>query len=143
MNAITTGTAAAPPLRIPISADVLTAAQIAENCPTKLHDIGKRITAHLEKAKLCDEKAENHRISVGQLLAQAKEACDEGGFTAFHERFCPNLGRSRAHELLQIASSKKTITEVRAATAVRVQKHRAEKRAAAAKPEPSVADGRG
>jgi hypothetical protein len=109
---------------------LLTAAEVTENCPAKLADLGKRITAHLEKAAQCDEKANNHRISAAQCLLQAKDACDEGGFNAFRERCCPDLGRTRAYELLSIAGGKKTITEIRAATAGRMQKHRAEKKAA-------------
>lgn len=109
----------------------VTAAQIAENCPTKLSGLGKRITAHLEKAEHCDKRANDHRISAGLLLAQAKEACDEGGFAAFREKFFPNLGRSRAYELLDIATGKKTVEQVRAANAERQRKSRADRKAAA------------
>jgi hypothetical protein len=73
------------------------------------------------------------------LLVQAKGACDKGGFTAFRERFCPKLGKTRAHELLQIASGKKTIEDVRAATARRMKKHRAAKKTTVQQqPKPSV-----
>jgi hypothetical protein len=78
-------------------------------------------------------KGEQHKIAIGKLLVQAKEACDAGGFTAFRERFCPNLGRSRAHELLLIASGKKTIEETKTPTRERVKKHRAAKKVAAPK----------
>ena len=118
---------------------LLTAAQIEKDCPALVEDLGNRIAAHYDKLVKCEEKAEQHKIAIGQLLVKAKEACDAGGFTAFRERFCPNLGKSRAHELLLIASGKKTIEETKSAIRERVKKHRAVKKAAAAKkPEPSV-----
>jgi hypothetical protein len=117
------------------SAIKVTATEIEKRCPAKLQDIGKRIDVHLTKAAQHDDKAEQHRISAGQLLAEAQAACDGGGFTAFRERFCPNLGKSRAHELLLIASGRKTVEETKAATRERVKKHRATK---AATPKPSV-----
>jgi hypothetical protein len=104
-----------------------TTAQIEKDCPVKLQDLGKRINVHLAKATQCDDKAEQHRISAGQLLAEAKAACDNGGFNKFRELFCPSLGKSRAHELLQIASGKKTVDETKTATRERVKKHRAAK----------------
>lgn len=107
----------------------VTAAQIAENCPAELCQLGKRINAHLEKAAQHDAKAQNHRVSAGLLLAQAKEACDEGGFTAFRERFCPDLGKSRAYELLAIASGRKTVEQIRADNAERNRQLRARKKA--------------
>jgi hypothetical protein len=110
---------------------LLTAAQIAENCPAKLSKLGKRITAHLENAAQCDDRANNHRISAAQHLLAAKEACDEGGFDAFREKCCHGLGRTRAYELLAIASGKKSVEEIRADNAERSRKHRAERRAAA------------
>ena len=119
----------------------LTAAQIKTHCPAHLQDLGKRIAAHYDKLVQCEGKAEQHKIAMSQLLLQAKEACDKDGFAAFRKRFCPNLGKSRAHELLQIASGKKTIKEVRAATAERVKRHRAAKTVAAPEastPKPSV-----
>jgi hypothetical protein len=118
---------------------LLTAAQIENDCPALVQDLGKRIAAHYDKLVKCEEKAEQHRVAIGQLLVQAKGACDEGGFTAFRERFCPKLGKTRAHELLQIASGKKTIEDVRAATARRMKKHRAAKKTTVQQqPKPSV-----
>jgi hypothetical protein len=102
----------------------VTADQIEKDCPAQLSNLGKRIAAHLEKADKYDDKANNHRISAGQLLAEAKQACDDGGFTAFRERFCPNLGKSRAYELLAIASGKKSVEQVRGANAERKRRQR-------------------
>jgi hypothetical protein len=109
------------------TADKLTAAQVEKACPHDLQKIGERITVHLTRAAKCDEKAEQHRVAAGQLLAQAKEACDDSGFDAFRERFFPDLGRTRVYELLAIASGKKTPEEVRAASRERMVKHRAKK----------------
>lgn len=116
---------------------MLTAAYIKQNCPAPIKDLGKRIAAHYDKLLKCEGKTEQHRIAIGLLLKQAEEACDAGGFAAFRQRFCPNLAKSRAHELLQIASGRKSVEQVKAATRERVKKHRAVK-AAAPKPKPSV-----
>ena len=103
-------------------------AEIVEGaCPVLLRDLGKQITAHLERAQKYAEKAEQHRIAAAQLLVQAKGLCDVGGFTAFHEKLCPDLGRSRTYELLAIATDKKSIEDTRASTRERVARHRAKK----------------
>ena len=107
---------------------LLTAAMIADNCPDKLADLGKRITVHLEKAAQCDKKADDHRASAGQYLLQAREACDEDGFDAFREKFCPELGRTSVYEMLAIATGKKSVEEVRASSAERSKKYRARKK---------------
>jgi hypothetical protein len=78
-----------------------------------LQELGKQITAHLEKADKYDEKADQHRTAAAQLFAQAKELCDEGGFTAFHEKFFPHLGRSRVYDLLAIGTGKKSIEDAK------------------------------
>jgi hypothetical protein len=96
----------------------------------ELHDIGKRVAAHLERAAKYDGKAEDHRIAAGQLLGSAKELC-EGGFKAFREKYCPHLGQTRAYELLAIASGKRTIEDQRADNAERNRQHREKKKAAA------------
>jgi hypothetical protein len=112
---------------------LLTAAQIENDCPALVQDLGKRIAAHYDKMVKYEDKAEENKIAMAQLLTQAKKACDEAGFTAFRKRFCPKLGRSRAHELLLIASGEKTIEETKTATRERVKKHRAAKKVAAPK----------
>ena len=113
-----------------------TSAQIEKDCPVKLQELGERINVHLTKAAQCDDKAEQHRISAGKLLAEAMAACDGGGFNKFRELCCPNLAKSRAHELLQIASAKKTAEEIKAATRERVNRHRSAKAAALKVPAP-------
>jgi hypothetical protein len=112
---------------------LLTAARIKKDCPVLVQDLGQLIAVHYDKLVQCEGKAEQHKIAMGKLLMQAKEACDAGGFTAFRERFCPNLGKSRAHELLLIASGKKTLEETKTTTRERVKKHRAAKKAVASK----------
>jgi hypothetical protein len=109
----------------------LTAAQIEKNCPDSIQDLGKRIAAHYDKLLKCEDKAEQHKATIGQLLVKANEACDKGGFNAFHARFCPQLGRSRAYELLQIASGKKTSEEIKSAKRESMKRSRAAKKAAA------------
>src|SRR5947208_2236634 len=121
-----------------------TAAQIEENCPVMLQDLGKRIAVDSEKAQKCEDKADQHYTAVAQLLATAHGACEEGGFNAFREMFFPNLGKSRVHELLAIGTNKKSFEQVKASTRARVAKHRANRAAAPAsvtvtdKPEPGV-----
>jgi hypothetical protein len=115
---------------------LVTAAQIETDCPIEVQDLGRQLAAHYDKLIKCEDKAEQHKIAIGQLLVRAKEACDAGGFTAFRERFCPDLGQSRAYELLQIASGKKTDEETKAATRNRVQKHRASKKLSRLTPAP-------
>jgi hypothetical protein len=105
----------------------LTAAQVEENCPAALQDLGKRIAAHFDKARKYQEKAEQHYTAIAQHLAKAKEACDAGGFNAFREKFFPELGRTRTYELLAIATNKKSVEETKAGTRKRVAKHRAKK----------------
>jgi hypothetical protein len=109
-----------------------TAADIEKDCPDRLQQLGKQIAARLEKIDKQMVQAENHSISVNQLITQAKELCDEGGFNAFREKFFPNLGKSRIYELLAIGTSKKSVEEIKAGTRARVAKHRANKTAAPA-----------
>jgi hypothetical protein len=91
----------------------ITASEIKKGCPAILLNLSKRVVAYLEKAQKYEEKAD-HYTTASQYLAQAKAICNEGGFAAFWDRFCPSLGRSRAYELLAIAAGNKTIADVRA-----------------------------
>jgi hypothetical protein len=91
--------------------------------------LGKRLGVHLDKARQCEEKAAQHCTAAGQLLLEAQKLCNEDGFTVFKKKFCPNLGRSRAYELLAIANGKKSIEGTKAGTRERVARHRASKAA--------------
>jgi hypothetical protein len=86
--------------------------------PPELQDLAERIKVSLKKA-------DNYYISVGQYLAEAKKLCDEEGFEAFRDRFCPNVCRSRIFELLGLASGNITLEDLRAKNAERKRKQRA------------------
>jgi hypothetical protein len=75
---------------------LITAEQIEADCPERLQQIGKEITARLAKADKKAKEANDHLIAVNQLLAEAKGLCDCDGFEKFRETFCPQLGRSQA-----------------------------------------------
>jgi hypothetical protein len=115
------------PIPNPTTEDKVTAEQIQSDCPVELQDLAERIKVHLEKARKYKEKSNDHYITAGQYLAEAQKTCDEGGFSAFRDKYFPHLGRSRVSELLQIATKKKSIEEVRASTRQRVGRHRANK----------------
>ena len=110
------------------TATLMTAEEIESNCPARLQEIGKEITARLAKADKKVQEANDHLIAVNKLLAEAKGLCDGSGFRAFCERF--QIGKSRAYELLAIASGRKSEKEVKAATRKRVARHREAKRSA-------------
>jgi hypothetical protein len=106
-----------------------TAAEVQQACPTSLLGLQKLIAAHLSKAGKYTEKADQHRTSACRYLAQVREICDEGGFDAFHEKFFPDLGRSRVYELLAIGTGKKSVEDIKTSTRERVARHRAKHRA--------------
>jgi hypothetical protein len=108
----------------------VTAAQIEEECPERLQEIGKEIGERFKKAQNGYQKADDHMDAIKALLGEAERLCDEGGFKKFQEILCPQLGKSRAYELLAIARDKRSIEETRARTRERVAKHRANKPAA-------------
>ena len=103
----------------------LTAAEIEEDCPARLQQIGREITERLKKADKQTELADNNVIAVDQLLAEARELCDADGFDAFRKQYCPALGRSRAYAVLAITAGKKTVEQDRAESRVRQAKKRA------------------
>ncbi len=118
----------APPAQDVTTAEPkFTAARVAEDYPPRLQEIGREITERLEEAYEQKKLADDHVIAVKKLIAEAKELCDVGGFDAFREKLFQNLGKSRAYEMLAIATNKKTIEETRAGTRERVAKHRANK----------------
>jgi hypothetical protein len=104
-----------------------TAQQVEQDCPTQLQDLAKNIATHLDKARKAEEKAQQHYIAAAKYLAEAQAACDESGFKAFQEKFCPDIGRSRAYELLAVVRGKKTLGEVKDSTRERQRRHRAKK----------------
>lgn len=113
----------------------VTAVQVRRNLSPEIQDYGKRVVAHIKKMRGYEArahekagveliKAENHRIAVAQLIAEAKKKCDIGGFEAFQKKYCSDLGRSRIYEVIQIGSGEKTLEQSRAETRKRVAKHR-------------------
>jgi hypothetical protein len=94
-----------------------------------LHDIGREIRARVDKLNQLGGKAVDMVDSINHLLEDARKLCDEEGFEAFKRVVCPDLGQSRAYELLAIKEGRKTLEEIREAGRIRVAKHRAEKKA--------------
>jgi hypothetical protein len=110
----------------------ITAVQIKEG---ELDQLGKQIAVRLQKMRGYEAKvqekagvelkrADDHRTTIMQLLAEAKAKCDRGGFKAFKAKYCPDLSRSRVYELLAIGSGKKTLEESRTEKRQRVAKSR-------------------
>jgi hypothetical protein len=95
----------------------------------RLDQIGREITARIEKLDKIGEKAVDHVDSISHLLAEAEKLCDTPqAFEAFKRQHCPKLGQSRTYELLAINEGRKSLEKVRAATRARVAKHRAAKK---------------
>lgn len=110
-----------------MGATKFTAQQVEQDCPTQLQDLAKNIATHLDKARKSEEKAQQHYTAAAEYLAEAQAACDESGFKAFQKKFCPDIGRSRAYELLAVVRGKKTLGEVKNSTRERQRRHRAKK----------------
>jgi hypothetical protein len=112
----------------------LTAAQISKgkNLPARLISIGKEVEARVIKFDTYEAKASDMAVSISCLLKEAATFCDKGGFNAFRKRHCPSLGRSRAYELLAIASGKKTAEEMKATKAAGQARYIAKLKRAAA-----------
>jgi hypothetical protein len=68
-----------------------------------LRQIAQEIEVRLSKADKRAQQAQDHLITVDELLSEAKNLCDDGGFKKFRELFCPQLGKSQAYALLAIA----------------------------------------
>jgi hypothetical protein len=107
----------------------ITAARIETDCPTELANQGALIAKCLREADDCDACAEECRIAAGKLIAEAYEACDSDGFDAFRKRFFPQVGRSRAYELMAVATGKKSANEIQKSNRERVARYRAKKAA--------------
>jgi hypothetical protein len=108
---------------------LVTAAQIEKNCPDRLQEIAKEVGVRFKKAQKQYQDAVNHIDAIKALMEEARGLCDDGGFKKFREIFCPQLSKSRAYELLAIASNKTSVEESRARTRGRVAKHRTNKAA--------------
>jgi hypothetical protein len=105
----------------------VTAAEVEDNCPEDLQNLAREINALIERMDKQVEHVKDQSVTVDQLLTQAKKRCDKGGFKAFREKFFPDMGKSRFYELLQVATDKRSLKEIRAITRERVAKHRANK----------------
>jgi hypothetical protein len=130
MNHIITGTTIVKAeANFGILASKITAAQVKEDCPKQILDLGDQAAAQLSEAYAHKEKYEQHLEEAKQLLAQVRDLCDNDGFAAFrdifHEKFCPNVGRSRAYELLAIVTGKKSLEDTKASARERARRHRA------------------
>jgi len=97
--------------------------------------LGSNIREHLKKMRSYEaearkkadvplRKAQNNYDTITRLLVEAKAKCDRAGFRKFRAKYCPDLGRSRVYELLQIGSGKKTLEESRTAKRASVAKSR-------------------
>jgi hypothetical protein len=120
----------------------VTAADIENDCPPRLREIGREITERLAEAR---KHVDAHETAINNLIVEAKGLCDSGGFNKFRELLCPQLHKSQAYVLLAIATGKKTLGEHRNEERERKQKTRATQKAATANsgtvPENSEAQG--
>jgi hypothetical protein len=82
------------------------------------------IKAHIERGDKAKEKSEQHYIAAGLHLQELKDRFTEtwAEWEALLER--TGIGKTRASELMRIASGRKTAEEVRADTARRTRKSR-------------------
>jgi ParB-like chromosome segregation protein Spo0J len=88
--------------------------------------VGDKITGHLAEADLAKGAVIEHSKAAGALLVEVAEKHPK-----HLEPICDRikLGRSRMHELMQIAGGRRTAEEVKANTKKRVAKHRAKAKA--------------
>lgn len=95
----------------------------------RLEQIGREISARVEKLDKIGVKAVDHVNSINHLLAEAEKLCETPEvFAAFKRDHCPDLSRSRTYELLAIKGGRKSLENIRASTRARVTKHRAGKK---------------
>jgi hypothetical protein len=87
-------------------------------------DLVKTINVLIEKGDKAREKAEQFYVAAGQHLKTLKETTKTNAEWEALLKEKIKLSPSRASELLQIGDGRKTLTEVRAATAARVQRHK-------------------
>jgi hypothetical protein len=112
-----------------------------------LANIGKEIAARVQKVRAYEaaasekagvelQKALDHRDAIAKLLVEAKAKCRGLGFKVFKEKYCPDFGRSKIYQLLQIGRGDTTADEIRETK--RTQKR--EERAVAVRDTDNVAD---
>lgn len=109
--------------------------------PEELATRGKGILKVLAQADKAAYDYEVKTQTAAAMVVEAKAMCEEYkfAFTKFTKTI--GLGKSRAYELLAIAEGRKTLDEVRAATAARQKKlQEARKRAAEASQEAEEGD---
>ena len=95
----------------------------------RLEQIGREITARVEKLDKLGGKAVDQVDLIDHLLGEAKKLCETAeAFETFKLQHCPDLGRSRTYELLAIKEGRKNLEDIRASTRARVAKHRADKK---------------
>jgi hypothetical protein len=95
-----------------------------------LSTLAGTIKAHIAAGDKAVGKAEEHYKAAGIHLLEAKERVKRTAnltWPAFLVSQC-SIQRSRADELIAIAEGKKTLAEVRAASAARVREHAARKK---------------
>jgi hypothetical protein len=99
----------------------------------------KSIKAHVEKGDRAKDKAEQHYIAAGQYLAILKQNHTKD-WRDWEEilRVRLKLSVSRASELMQIAAGRKTVAEVRAATAQRMKQLRGRQSSSSRDEEPTA-----
>ena len=67
-----------------------------------LEQLGAEIVARIEAAKKARDKALDHELAAGLRLIEAREQTG-ATFPEFLQKFCPNLMKSRAYQLIAIA----------------------------------------
>jgi hypothetical protein len=88
-------------------------------------DLIARIKTHIAKGDLAVEKSEQHYIAAGEYLKSLKEQ-HEGSWAEWESLLKTKIGigKSRASELMHIGDGRKTVGDVRIATADRMRKNR-------------------
>jgi hypothetical protein len=92
-----------------------------------IEQLGKEITARVEAGDKAKTKSDDRFRSAGILLIQAKSRVTN--FSAFLRDHCNGLTRSRAYELIKIASGE--IDTIRTSTNERKRRYRARRAASA------------
>jgi len=107
----------------------------------KLDEIGKEITARIEKMRAAEatamdkagaelKRAEGHRIAIMERLKEARKHCRSlhVSFDDFKAKYAPDLGRSSIYKLLAIADGRTTQEQERRKERVKKRWQRATKR---------------